>query len=492
MTQLNEGVVDQRVGEMLALWDVPGAAVAVVDAREGPLLLRGYGIRQVGGTSPVDSDTVFSIASLTKAFTAVGAASAVDAGSLAWETPVVSHLPYFKLYDPYVTAVTSVRDALCHRVGITQHYHNGLALSTEEMIRELAKDVAETPFRSQHSYHNIMYAAGGEAVAASAGTTWVRHITESVLEPLGMTSTTATASDLATAENVAHSHLRDRLGRVNVDPFRPHGVWSMDNHAPAGAINSTATDMAKWLQFLLGDGTWEGHRVVSEESLAETLTAQACHRDTYYPEFPALAYALGWEVTPYAGRLLRWHMGTFRGVVSVVILSPTDGVGVFVAANSREADYGMAHVALAHSLLDQVLRLPEEDRFSWALAEQERLVAERRADEAALFEKFATSQDATIAPEVLCGDYVHWTDGTYRVSSRVGDLSIELLGCSEPYRGRLEHLTGDAYRADWDETVQEYEPAQVVAFSSNGKGEPHAALLHRVGREHPRECLRRD
>lgn len=490
MRALDTAAVAAHVARVRAEWDVPGVAVAVVDGRDGPVLVEGYGVCEVGTSDRVDAGTVFSIASLTKAFTAVAAAAAVDERLLDWDTPLVRHLPYLRLYDPYVTAEASLRDALCHRVCISQHYHNGLALSREEMIRELAKDVPIAPFRAEHSYHNIMYAAGGEAVAASAGETWDDHVRAVILEPLGMTSSSTSAAALAEARNVACSHLRDRAGEVRVDPFRPRGWWSMDNHAPAGAINATAADMATWLQFLLGDGSWRGTRVVSARNLAETLTPQACHRDTYYSPFPALAYGFGWEVTTYAGRLLRWHMGTFRGVVSVAILSPEDGLGVFVAANSRDADYGMAHVALAHWLVDEALGLVSGDHLAPALAERDRLAGERRDAEQRLLERFASGRSARLGAPDLCGDYTHPLDGRYRVRAAHGGLEIERLGCSEPYRADLEHLGGDAYRAHWDETVIEYEPAQVVAFSSDGHGGARSALLHRMGGATPLECRR--
>src|SRR5688572_2547490 len=91
--------LDDYVNEAMDKWQVPGLAIAVL--KDGEIVLaRGYGTRHIGHDEPVTSDTVFSIASCTKSFTAASIAMLVEEGKLHWDDPVRKHLPDFRVADP--------------------------------------------------------------------------------------------------------------------------------------------------------------------------------------------------------------------------------------------------------------------------------------------------------------------------------------------------------------------------------------------------------
>ncbi len=462
----------------MSQWEIPGIAVAVVlDGK--PVMIEGFGVRELGRAAPMDADTVFTIASLTKAFTATAAAVEVDRGRITWDQPIVKTLPYFRLHDPYATAEASFRDLLCHRVGTLNYYDNGLSLTRTQMIERAAFDQPLVPFRSSHVYNNILYAAAGDAVANAAGMPWEQHIRKVLLEPLGMTSSSTSAYDLARAPNHSSSHVRGRDGVLRVDEIRPQGWWSMDNHAPAGAINSTARDMARWLEFQLGDGTFRGERIVSAESLRETHLPQTVSLERYYEPFEPFAYALGWELVRYRGETLLWHTGQFRGQGSVAMLAPSKRLGVFVFANSRDVDYGLMHAALAQWIVDRVSGQPWHDWVGDSRKEYLKQREQYARDEQALFDRPKTALPAAARPRDYVGKYRNAARGDFEVSLDRGALRLDRLGTSEPYFATLQHWNAESYRPAWNETNPDYEPGQLVSFTLDPYGAVRSLLIYK-------------
>ena len=216
--------LDAYVARAMREFGVPGMAVAVV--KDGQVVLaKGYGVRRAGEPAPVDADTLFGIASNTKAFTCAALSILVEEGKLAWDDPVTKHLPAFQMYDPWVTREVTVRDLVTHRAGLGLGEGDLMWWPPTTFTR--ARDRAGDPlrckpassFRSRYAYNNVMYVAAGEVVAAVAGTSWDDFVRERILSPLGMSRTTTSPS--ATAGNVAAPHLE--VEGV-VGPDRPDGL----------------------------------------------------------------------------------------------------------------------------------------------------------------------------------------------------------------------------------------------------------------------------
>ncbi|WP_293848454.1 serine hydrolase, partial [Steroidobacter sp.] len=417
-------------------WQTPGMAIAVIN-RGRVEYLGGLGVREQGSATPMDADTVFTVASLTKAFTAMAAAAAVDAGNIQWDEPVVKFLPGFRLRDPYVTAEASFRDLLSHRVGTFGDFQNGLALSRNQVIELLKFDQPRAKFRAGWVYSNILYAAAGEAVARSVGMSWDEHIRRTIFVPLGMTASSTTAEALANASNRASSHVRLRDGSVRVDPFRPQGAWSMDNHAPAGAINSNARDMSRWLQFQLGDGSVDGRRLVSVEQFEQTHAAQALYptreNGRSSDDFQMSGYALGWEYGQFHGERVLSHNGLFRGHASEALLCPSRGVAVFVFANARQGAYGLT-AGVAQWILAKYLELPDRDRAGEKYLAYKSGWEQKRVSERALWEPPSKRRAPSLALNAYAGTYTAADDWlTYVVTMQDNRLRLDLQQVAEPY-----------------------------------------------------------
>src|SRR5688500_16504654 len=256
-------------------WDIPGAAIAVV--KDGkPVALFAYGVREIGQPEPVDIDTLFDAASLAKSFTAAAIATLVDEQRLSWDDPVQKHLPAMEFPDPYLTTNVTIRDLLCHRTGVAATNSAWLhsKLTRPQLIGLVKHMKIDAPFRTRMVYSNVGYTIAGEAAAAAAGTSWEDLVTQRLIVPLGMTRTTADWNAAPAMGNCASGHAMLGDAGVYEDPsikgyeHRPIPRESTTVAvAPAGSIHSSARDLAKWMIFQLGDGTHEGKRIVSAESM---------------------------------------------------------------------------------------------------------------------------------------------------------------------------------------------------------------------------------
>ena len=245
---LDEGAVDAIVRPFMAAFETPGVAVAIV--RPGmPAFVKGYGVRTLGKPGAVDAHTRFGIASHSKAFTAAALALLVDAGKLGWEDPVVKHLPEFRMYDPAVTQMMTVRDLLVHR--------SGLPLGAGDLMffpqsSHVAADVLKAlpylkpvrGFRAGYDYDNILYLVAGVLIERVSGQPWDAFVQARLLTPLGMTDA-APALRLLKTDNIAGRHARlgppvRGIGKLEV--VQPDEGPMVDAE---GGINASVTDMAK-------------------------------------------------------------------------------------------------------------------------------------------------------------------------------------------------------------------------------------------------------
>src|SRR6476620_4898494 len=236
---------DAYVAEVLKAFTVPGAAVAIV--KDGKVVLaKGYGVRRLGEPTPVDAQTRFGIASNTKLFTASSLAMLVEAGKLEWDAPVIRYLPWFAMYDPFVTRELTVRDLLVHRSGLGLGAGDLLwwppsTYDRKEIARRLRYIKPATSFRTAYAYDNVLYLVAGEVIEAASGQSWEDFVRTHILQPVGMTHSDVYHSAAGRAGNVATPH-----AEVN-DTVRPVAPFLSDNTNPAGGVVSGAEDIAKWL-----------------------------------------------------------------------------------------------------------------------------------------------------------------------------------------------------------------------------------------------------
>src|SRR5215510_3716640 len=241
--------LDEFAGRVLKEFEVPGLAVAIV--KDGKVVLaKGYGVRKLGDPTPVDENTLFGIASNTKAFTTAALAMLVDEGKISWDDPVTRHLPSFQLYDPYVTREMTIRDLLTHRSGLGLGAGDLLwwpptDYAREEIIRRFRFVKPATSFRSRYAYDNVLYMIAGQIIPAVTGKSWDDFIKERIFRALSMDESNTSVTAFRPGDNIATPHAPVE---GHIQPIKP---IALDNVGPAGSINSNVSDMSRWVMIQL-------------------------------------------------------------------------------------------------------------------------------------------------------------------------------------------------------------------------------------------------
>lgn len=449
-------------------WKVPGFSLAIVKD-DKVVFAKGYGVRELGKPEPVDADTLFAVASNTKAFTAAALATLVDEGRLKWDDPVTKYLPWFQLYDPYVTREVTVRDLLSHRSGLATFGGDLLWYETtyprDEIIRRVRHLKPAYGFRSRYGYQNIMFLAAGEIVPAVTGKSWDEYVREKFFVPLGMTRSNTTYRQLTASRNVATPH-NETDGRVKVVRYS-----NVDAAGGAAAINSTAAEMAEWVRLQLGRGTYGGRKIFGADRSREMWTPQTVvsgvgeSAEKFNPTVHFNLYGLGWFLSDYRGRKVVTHSGGLDGMTSRVALLPEENLGVVILTNSETPLQSF----LWYKVFDVLLGAPPRD---WSADFMARAQAARAREEAEAKKAEAarvTGTRPSLPLSAYAGTYGGAMYGDARVTEENGKLVVRLLP-SPAYVGDLEHWHFDTFRIKWRESVVYPYPRGWVTFVLDPQG----------------------
>ncbi|MCI0573757.1 MAG: serine hydrolase [Myxococcaceae bacterium] len=418
------------------------------------VLAKGYGVRRLGEAARVTPDTLFGIASNSKAFTAAALAMLVDEGRLQWDDRVVDHLPAFQMHDPYVTRELTIRDLLVHRSGLGLGagdllYFPASTFSEEEIVAKLRHIRPASSFRSRYAYDNILYLVAGEVIERVSGQSWADFVRSRIFTPLGMKASTTSVKAFRPGADVAIPHAKAD------GALRPIEPMSLDNNAPAGAINSSVNELSRWMLTQLARGVVPGsggkQRLFSEKQSEEMWAAQTVLPITApSPSLASLrpsfsAYGLGWSLRDYRGKKLVTHTGGLPGYVSRVLLVPELNLGIAVLTN-QEARGGFE--APTWTLLDAYLGAPRTDWVAaFKTAEDERV---KKADQTV--GEGRAARNGTSRPSLPIERYV----GTYRdawygevaITQEEGKLILR-FSRTPSLTGELEHWQYDTFIAHW-------------------------------------------
>jgi len=351
--------VEQFVVDQLAAWEVPGCAVAAV--RGGRVeLAGGWGLRNREAGLPVTRDTLFAIGSVTKAFTATTVGALVDEGLLAWDRPLRDYVPGVRLADPHASDRLTIVDLLAHRSGLPRHDLTWLGQpgrSRAEIVRSLRFLPLSRDLRQEYQYCNLGYLAAGHVVEVLSGVPWEDFVRGRLLEPLRMSRTNLSVDEMLADDDHAAAYTR-RGGVIAEVPQRP-----LPAVAPAGAINSSAADLTRWLLAQLAGGQLDGATVMSPATATRQLTPHMLMPEA--GELPGLtqyAYGLGWAIGRYREHRMAMHDGGIDGFTTHCVLLPDDGVGVVVLTNTSAS---LMHLTVAYRVLDELLGAEPLDVFGF-------------------------------------------------------------------------------------------------------------------------------
>jgi len=446
--------LDATVERVRSQFDVPGIAVAVV--KDGQVVLeRGYGVRTLGQPDPVEADTLFAIASNTKAFTATSLNLLAEQGKLKMDDRVIDHLPSFRMSDPYVTGEMRIRDLLAHRSGLSLGAGDLLfwpttTYSNAEVVERLGKVPLKAGFRDRYAYDNILYAVAQQVIEKVSGQSYADFLQQHIFTPVGMTGTRFNADHLQKGDKAATGHAKfDFTELRTVAPL----TWS--NNAGAGGIYSSVHDMARWMQVQLAQGKLESGTPLFSPKTQQAMWQMITPQVVPEPSVPQLAaarpnfagYGEGWSLSDYRGQKLVWHTGGWPGMVSRVTLVPEKNLGVVVLTNQ---EVGAAFNAVTMAVLDAYLGAPETD---WVAAYAAAVAkAQDKADEG--WAAHQAARDPKSTPSLALGGYA----GTYR-DPWYGEVFVELRGKALRLRfgktaqlvGTMEHWQHDTFIVRWDD-----------------------------------------
>lgn len=449
----------------------PGAwrgRVAVSLLRDGKVLsAKGYGVRTIGSTAPVDENTRFAVASLTKAFTAAALATLADQKKLVYDDHVSDYLPALKLYDSTVTAELTVRDLLAQRTCLQSKdlLTWQSPFSREETLRRLQFLPAACTFRDRFVYNNVNYVLAGEVAARASGRAWDALIDTAIFAPLGMTRSVAQTPRVASGDNVATPYLRTG-GKLRALPLYDEGV-----SAAAGSIHSTAADMARWLEAQLGGGTFRGRTIWSAAAHAAMHGVQMAISagpvsDTDPPRPRPLGYGFGWGVDEYRGERMLEHTGQSDGMYAIAAMMPGQKLGIVVMTNTSSA--GLAQ-AIAYQWLDQNLHAPAHDWIATMYAQFKESNDAIDLDGVTRGVERTAGTRTSVPPSALAGTYRNDLLGDLSVTvDTSGQMSIRFLA----HTGTMRHWHRDTFQVDWQGDPYYTMMASFMTFDVNGSRSP--------------------
>jgi CubicO group peptidase (beta-lactamase class C family) len=364
-SQLKSSEIDELVNRTLKTFDVPGIAVSVI--KDGQIIhSKGYGVRSLATMEKTDENTLFGIASNSKAITAAALGILIEENKLTWDSKITDFIPEFKMYDPYVTAEFTVRDLLTHRSGLglgagdLMFWPDSNTFTKQEIIHNLRFLKPVSSFRTKYDYDNLMYIVAGEIIKRVSGVSWEEFVQKRIFDPLEINSSAPSYFLLKNRKNVIDPHAPVN-GKVQVI----RRDWSQNANA-AGGIYASVNDMSKWMLLLLNKGKYGKNlekTLFSEKTLNELWAPQTILQvkspGPYNTHFAA--YALGWNVSDVKGYKQITHTGGLAGIVTQTTLIPELNLAILVYTNQQ---VGAAFNAITNTIKDSYLGVKNMDRIN--------------------------------------------------------------------------------------------------------------------------------
>lgn len=457
--------IDAYAQTVLKTHGGPGMAMAIVKD-DKVAFTKGFGTRELGKDAPVNADTVFAIASNSKAFLTATLAILVDEKKLNWDDKVSKYLPNFDLYDPWVSNELTIRDLVTHRVGLDTFSGDLLWYETtykpEEILARVKHLKPVSSFRTRYGYQNLMFIAAGQVIEKVSGKKWCDYVKERILDPLGMSRTRCSVNSLP--DNAAWPH-NESGGKLRV-----LHRGNVDGSSSAAALNSSVNDLSKWIRTQLGKGKFEGKQIFSEAQawqLHQPFLSQQVSENAWKGNQTRhfSGVASGWFVYDYYGRKIINHSGGLDGMLSYTVLIPEENAGFVVLTNSESPAFGV----MMSKIRDVLVGAPKRD---WN-AEAVEQVKQRKTNADAEIKKVDATRVANTKPSLKLADYAGtYTDKMYgdiTVAEENGKMVLRFLP-SPNFVADLEHWHYDTFVIKWRPSVAYNFPRGFVTFTIDRNG----------------------
>jgi CubicO group peptidase (beta-lactamase class C family) len=453
--------LDNYIQNYTEEYNMPGFAIGII--KNGNVVFEhAYAYKNTDTKDKVDENTLFGIASCSKAFTAACISILVDRGQLHWDDKVVDVLPGFKLSDPEITANLTIEDILAHRSGFETFDGDliwyGTQRSTEEVVRRIRYREIPYGLREKFGYSNLMFITAGEVIKSVTGMPWTEFLKENILDKIDMDLSTTSNRGFENNENAAWPHIDGK----------PMEFINYDNISSAGAINSSVNDMLHWLKLMLGKGVYEGDTIFTKSSYYHLVSPQTL-LNAGRAETPDgthfAAYGQGWFLKDYQGMKVIYHGGGLPGFHSKVVLVPEDSLAYVILANQLSAMIP----AIDKKVLDFFLN--RSDTTDWAA---KYLVYEKKQKQSLkekwgkLAEQRVKNTKPSLDLEKYTGEYNDEMYGDARVELVDNELYLTLIPTAKLLNSKLEHWHYDTFKIKF---ADPFLPPGFVTFSLNSEGD---------------------
>jgi CubicO group peptidase (beta-lactamase class C family) len=422
-------------------WQIPGLSISIV--KDGKVvLIKGFGVRELGKSEKVDENTLFIIASNSKLFTGTSIAKLDYENKLSLNDKVTKYIPWFRLYDSNSTRLATVRDMLCHRIGLKTFQGDftfwNSDLPKDSIIWKLRYLKPSGEFRQDYGYCNSGFLIAGEILSKVTGQTWENYVQQQILTPIGMDNTYMNTEGLAQRNNVAqpHNNLYSSITKIPFD--------KIDNLGPATSMVSNVKDLSKWLLMQLDSGRYDGRQILPWQVLQKTRDINiltGSRKSAFYPTH-FRGYGLGVFSTDYNGKQVYWHTGGAFGHVTNVCFVPEEQLGITILTNNDNQSF---FEALRYQILDAYLGVPYTDRSKFQMGFF--LSSKKTVDEELV--TLMVRADKKISPSIplsdFTGEYFNTVYGKITIS-KSGNMLICRFQHHPDLIGYMEYIDNNEFR----------------------------------------------
>jgi CubicO group peptidase (beta-lactamase class C family) len=471
--QLSSSQIDTLVERSMKAFDVPGIAVAVI--KDGKVIhSKGYGVRSLNTKQKVDENTLFGIASNSKAFTSAALGILIDEGKLKWDDKVRDYIPEFKLYNPYVTEEFTIRDLLTHRSGMglgagdLMFFPDSSDFTLKDILYNLRFLKPVSGFRTRYDYDNNLYIVAGEVIARVSGKSWDDFVEERILKPLGMTHSACSFDRLKDKSNVIDGHASVE-GKVQVIARSTLKV----GHS-AGGINSCISDLSKWVLLQLSHGKYG-------DNLSKKLFSDDVHEEMWTPQtiIPVRnpgpynthfsAYGLGFGISDVKGYKQLSHTGGLEGMVTQITMLPELNLGIIVLTNQQE---GGAFSSITNQIKDSYFGITGTDRVTQYSNGRKQSLATANKITDSIWKDIANAQKENAGKtdlKIYTGTYRDQWFGDVIISVKNGKLWFDSKR-SPKLTGEMFAYKGNSFVVKWRDRSMDADAFVIFSLDMEGKG----------------------
>ena len=455
--------------------EMPHAGVAVALVKDGQIVhQKGYGLASANSGSRVDENTLFAIASNSKAFTTTALGILVDRGQLKWTDKVVKYIPEFTMYDPWVREHFTLVDLLTHRSGLglgagdLMFFPDGSDYTVDDVIRSFQFQEVKSEFRTKYDYDNLLYVVAGEVVKRVSGKPWDLFVQEEIMRPLGMNRSVGIFQNLKAENNVAMPH---KVINGQIEEF-PTYTKKDGSLGAAGGIYSCVSELSKWVMMHLDEGKFGNKMLISMENhdalwqIYTQIAFRAKGRGNYNNHY--LGYGLGFRLSDQMGYTVVEHTGGLPGMLSYITMIPELNAGIIVLTNCDPGGY--AYVSVTRAIKDELIGAPQTD---WVDVMKSVIADASDTDNevvTSVWETVAKNKEIPIDKAMFTGTYADPWFGEVEVYEKEGNLWFASKR-SPQLNGPMSFYKGNTFAIKWQYNDMDCDAFAIFQLDENGKAD---------------------